>query len=74
MSLLNIVIHMLFASIGLLCFEREVENKIPIWYQQEKSLNEYRNKFHVNYRLCLTYIVTARAVWSPSPLKYDSHL
>jgi len=52
MSLLNIVIHMLFASIGLLSVEREVENKITIWYQQEKSFNEYRNKFHVNYRLC----------------------
>jgi len=52
MSLLNIVIHMLFASIGLLSVEREVENKITIWYQQEKSFNEYRNKFHVNYGLC----------------------
>ena len=55
MSLLNIVIHMLFASIGLFSVEREVEDKITIWYQQEKSLNEYRNKFHVNYG----YIVTA---------------
>ena len=59
MSLLNIVIHMLFASIGLLSVERKVEDKITIWYQQEKSFNEYRNKFHVNYGLCLTYIVTA---------------
>ena len=59
MSLLNIVIHMLFASIGLLSVERKVEDKITIWYQQEKSFNEYRNKFHVNYGLSLTYIVTA---------------
>ena len=59
MSLLNIVIHMLFASIGLLSVEREVEDKITIWYQQEKSFDEYRNKFHVTYGLCLTYIVTA---------------
>ena len=43
MSLLNIVIYMLFASIGLLSVEREVEDKITIWYQQEKSFNEYRN-------------------------------
>ena len=59
MSLLNIVIHMLFASIGLFSVEREVEDKITIWYQQEKSFHEYRNKFHVNYGLCLTYIETA---------------
>jgi len=59
MSLLNIVIHMLFASIGLLSVERELDDKVTIWYQQEKSPNEYKNKFHVNYGLCLTYIVTA---------------
>ena len=56
MSLLNIVIHMLFASTGLLSVEREVEDKITQWCQQEKSSNEYLSKFPVNCRLCLTYI------------------
>ena len=56
MSLLNIVIHMLFASTGLLSVEREVEDKITLWCQQEQILNEYLNKFPVNCRLCLTYI------------------
>jgi hypothetical protein len=69
MSLLNIVIHMLFASIGLLSVEREVEDKISIWYQQEKSFNEYRNKFHV-LRAVLD-VHCDHAVWSPSPQKYD---
>ena len=56
MSFLNIVIHMLFASTGLLSVERELEDKITLWCQQEKSSNEYLNKFPVNCRLCLTYI------------------
>ena len=56
MSLLNIVIHMLFASTGALSVEWEVEDKITLWCQQEKSSNEYLNKFPVTCRLCLTYI------------------
>ena len=48
MSLLNIVIHMLFASTGVLSVEREVEDKITLWCQQEKSSNEYLNKFPIN--------------------------
>jgi hypothetical protein len=76
MSLLNIVIHILFASIGLLSVEREVEDKITIWYQQEKSFNEYRNKFHVNYwradlRIYLIFIRTINGRL-PYP-EYDYH-
>jgi hypothetical protein len=36
---------MLFASTGVLSVEREVEDKITLWCQQEKSSNEYLNKF-----------------------------
>ena len=36
MSLLNIVIHMLFASTGVLSVAWEVEDKITLWCQQEK--------------------------------------
>jgi hypothetical protein len=39
---------MLFASTGVLSVEREVEDKITLWCQQEKSSNEYLNKFPVN--------------------------
>jgi hypothetical protein len=39
MSVLNIVIHMLFASTDVLSVEREVEDKSAVWYQQEKSSN-----------------------------------
>jgi hypothetical protein len=39
---------MLFASTGVLSVEREVQDKITLWYQQEKSSNEYLNKFPVN--------------------------
>jgi hypothetical protein len=39
MSVLNIVIHMLFASTDVLSVEREVEDKIAVWCQQEKSSN-----------------------------------
>jgi len=56
MTLLNIVIHMLFASTGLLPSNGEWEDKITLSRQQEKSSNEYPNKFPVNCRLCLTYI------------------
>jgi hypothetical protein len=35
-SMLNIVIHMLFASTGVLSVKREVEDKITLWCQQEK--------------------------------------
>ena len=69
MSMLNIVIHMLFASTSLLSVEREVEDKITLWCQQEKSSNEHLNKFPVNRRLCLTYIHLAahnRFTYSPS--------
>jgi hypothetical protein len=44
MSMLNIVIHMLFASTGGLSVEREVEDKITLWSQQEKSSDEHLNK------------------------------
>jgi hypothetical protein len=37
MSVLNIVIHMLFASTDVLSVEREVEDKIAVWCQQEKK-------------------------------------
>ena len=47
---------MLFASTGALSAEREVEDKITLWYRQEKSSSDYLNKFPVNCRLCLTYI------------------
>jgi len=56
MSMLNIVIHMLFASTGVLSVEWEPENKINLWCRQEKSSNEPLNNFPVNCRLCLTYI------------------
>ena len=56
MSLINIVIHMLFASTGALSVAWEVEDKITLWCQQEKSSNEYLNKVPVTCRLCLTYI------------------
>ncbi len=39
MSVLNIVIHILFASTDVLSVEREVEDKIAVWCQQEKSSN-----------------------------------
>ena len=76
MSVLNIVIHMLFASTGVLSIEREVEDKITIWYQQEKSSNEYRNKSHVNYwradlRIYLIFIRTINGRL-PYP-EYDYH-
>jgi len=48
MSVLNIVIHMLFASTDVLSVERGVEDKITLWCQQEKSSNEYLNKFENN--------------------------
>ena len=55
-SLLNIVIHMLFASTDRLSVQRELEVKTTLWCQQEKSSNEYLNIFLVNCRLSLTYI------------------
>src|SRR5208337_2030208 len=48
MSMLNIVIHMLFASTGVLSVEWEPENKINLWCRQEKSSNEPLNNFPVN--------------------------
>jgi hypothetical protein len=57
MSSRNIVIHMLFASTGLLSVEREVEDKITLWRQQEKSHNRYLIKFSVNCGLCLTQTI-----------------
>ena len=56
MSMLNIVIHMLFASTAGLSVEREVEDKITLWCQQEKSSNEHLNKFPVNCRWHSTII------------------
>jgi hypothetical protein len=35
--MLNIVIHMLFASTGVLAVKRDVEDMITLRYQQEKS-------------------------------------
>src|SRR5580700_10076136 len=37
MSMFNIVIHMLFASNGVLAVKRGVKDKITLWCQQEKS-------------------------------------
>jgi hypothetical protein len=37
MSMLNIVIHMLFASIDVLAVKRDKEDKITLRCQQEKS-------------------------------------
>jgi hypothetical protein len=56
MTMLNIVIHMLFASTGVLSVEWEPENKVNLWCRQEKSSNENPNQFPVNCRLCLAYI------------------
>jgi hypothetical protein len=36
MSMLNIVIHMLFATTGVPSVKRGVEDKITVWCQQEK--------------------------------------
>ncbi len=56
MSLLNIVIHMLFASTGALSVKREMKDKITLWCQPEKRSNEHLNRFPFNCGLCLTYI------------------
>jgi hypothetical protein len=61
MSMLNIVIHMLFASTGVLSVEREVEDKITLWCQQEKSSNEYLNKFPCQLQVVLDVHPSSRS-------------
>jgi hypothetical protein len=56
MSLLNIVIHMLFAIDRLLSIAREMENKSLYSIGKKKVSHEYQNKFPVNCTLCLTHI------------------
>ena len=61
MSLLNIVIHMLFATTGALSVAWEVEDKITLWCQQEKSSNEYLNKVSCYLRVVLDVHPSSRS-------------
>ena len=66
MSLVNIVIHMLFASTVALSVAWEGEDKITLWRQQGKSSNEYLNKVPVTLQVVLDVDPSSRSQCSPS--------